>query len=92
MSSYRDYPISPDTSPEAEKVLFDLLAKKSAAEKLEMVCQMSATMRTLAMSGLRDRHPNDTELELKIRLAELLYGADIAAKIAEKLNIPPRHE
>jgi len=70
MGSFRDYPLSRDTSPEAEKVLFQLLARKTPAEKVKMVSQMSATMRTLALSGSRSRHADETELQLKIRLAE----------------------
>jgi len=86
MSSYKDYRLSADTSPEAEEVLFALLGKKSSAEKLHMVSQMIATVRTLAMSGLRQRYPNESDLQLKIRLAELLYGADAAEKIAQRLK------
>lgn len=85
MKSYKDYRLSSDTTPEAEELLFELLAKKSPAEKLQMVCQSSATMRTLAMSGLRERYPQDTNFQLKIRLAELLYGADAAKEIAVRL-------
>ena len=92
MGSYKDYPLSPDTTPEAENLLFELLAKKSPAEKVEMVCQMSATIRTLAMSGLRDRHPAASEAELKVRLAQLLYGDDVAQNIGERLRNSDRHE
>lgn len=85
MKSYKDYRLSSDTMPEAEELLFGLLGKKSPAEKLQMVCQSSATMRTLAMSGLRERYPQDTKPQLKIRLAELLYGAAVASEIAARL-------
>jgi len=91
MGSYKDYPLSADTTPESERLYFELLAKKTPAEKMRMVCQMSATMCTLAMSGLRSRHPTDTEAQLKIRLAELLYGAEIAHEIAERLKNSARH-
>lgn len=40
--SYKDYRISSDTSPEAQQLIFELLAKKSAVEKLHMVAQMNA--------------------------------------------------
>jgi hypothetical protein len=86
MSYYRDYPLSADTTPEAEAFLFQLLAKKSPAEKLQMVGRMNASVRELAMSGLRERHPQDSELQLKIRLAELLYGKQLADAIAQRLN------
>lgn len=91
-NSYKDYRLSSDTTPEAEELFFELLAKKSSAEKLRMLCQTSATMRTLAMSGLRERYPQDDDLQLKIRLAELFYGADVADEIAAKLMSATRNE
>jgi len=78
--------MSRDTSPEAERVYFQLLAKKSSVERLEMVSQLNAAVRALAMSGLRERYPNETEVDLKVRLAELLYGADVAKRIAKGLG------
>lgn len=83
--SYKDYKLSSDTTPAAEELIFKLLAKKSAAERLQMVCQTSAAMRALAMNGLRQRYPQDSEAQLKVRLAELLYGAEVAAAVAERL-------
>ncbi len=86
MSSYKDYRLSFDTTPEAEDLIFKLLDKRSPAERLQMVSQMNATVRTLAMSGLRERYPHDTDAQLRIRLVELLYGVDIADEFAKKLK------
>jgi len=84
--SYKDYPLSMDTSPEAEAFLFAELAKKSAAEKIQMIGQASAAMKTMAMIGLRQRNPEATEHELKIKFVELYYGQDLASEIAENLD------
>jgi hypothetical protein len=84
--SYKDYPISADTTPEAEALLFKLLAKKSPAEKLRMVSRMNAMVRDLSLSGLRQRHPDDDAVQLKVRLAELLYGSAIASNLARKFE------
>jgi hypothetical protein len=85
--SYKDYPLSADTTPEAEQVLFDLLGKKTPAEKLQMVSRMNSTVRSLARAGLRARYPSENDLQLKFRLAELLYGIDVANKIALRLAV-----
>jgi len=69
-----------DTRPEAERVLIDLLRKAPAWRKLEMVGQMNQTVRELALSGLRQRHPNATPEELRRRLADLLLGPELAAR------------
>ncbi len=70
----------PDTSPEAEAVLIDLLRKMPPWRKLELVAQMNATVRMLALAGLRERYPGDPPEKLKRRLADLLLGPELAAK------------
>jgi len=71
----------PDTTPEAERVLLDLLRKASPWRKLELVAQLNATVRTLALSGLRHRHPNASPEELRRRLADMLLGPELAARV-----------
>lgn len=69
-----------DTSPEAEAVLIGLLRQAPAWRKVHMVAQLNQMVRTLALSGLRARHPEDTPQELRRRLADLLLGPDLAAR------------
>lgn len=69
-----------DTSPEAERVLIELWRQAPAWRKLHMVGQMNATVRTLALSGLRQRHPQASEAELRRRLADLLLGPELAGQ------------
>jgi hypothetical protein len=69
-----------DTRPEAEKVLLDLLSQAPAWRKLEMVDQMNRAVRELALSGLRQRYPNAAPEELWRRLADLLFGPELAAQ------------
>jgi hypothetical protein len=70
----------PDTTPEAERVLIELLRRAPAWRKLEMVGQMNQAVRTLALSGLRERYPEATPEELRRRLAGLLLGEELAAR------------
>ncbi len=90
--SYQDYPLSMDTSPEAEAFLFEELAKKSSADKVRMIGQASATMRKMAMIGLRQRNPDATERELKIKFIELLYGSALASEFAKRLTVSHNNE
>lgn len=71
----------PDTRPEAERVQIELLRQAPAWRKLEMVGQMNQTVRTLALSGLRQRYPQATPQELRRRLADLLLGPMLAARV-----------
>ncbi|HLA99307.1 MAG TPA: hypothetical protein VJL34_12700 [Anaerolineales bacterium] len=71
----------PDTHPEAEKVLIDLLRKTSPWRKLEMVGQINAAVKTLMLSGLRERYPNNPPTRLRRRMADLLLGLELAARV-----------
>jgi len=72
--------LSSDTSPEAEQVQIRIWRTMPPWRKLELVAQMNATVRQLALTGLRQRYPNATESELNRRLAGLLLGEELAAR------------
>jgi len=71
----------PDTSPEAEAVLLKLLREAPAWRKLKMVAELNETVRQLALSGLRSRYPQASARELRRRLADILLGPELAAKV-----------
>lgn len=70
-----------DTHPKMEALQIKLLREVSAWRKLEMLAQLNAAARILALSGLRQRHPEANENELRRRLASLLLGDEIAQKV-----------
>lgn len=78
-----------DTSLEAEQVLVQLLRKAPAWRKLEMVSDLNRTLRELVMSELGERHPSKSENELRLLLAERLYGTEVAQAI-EKARLGRR--
>ncbi len=73
--------LSSDTHPEIEALQIELWRKASPTRKMQMLAQMNAFARELAMAGLRSRYPHATEAELRYRLAVLLYGEELARKI-----------
>jgi hypothetical protein len=70
-----------DTSPEIEALQIKLLRQASPARKLALLAQMNATVRALALSGLRTRHPDDPPEIIQRRLADLILGAELASKV-----------
>ena len=50
---------SPDTSPEAERVLLDLLRQAPAWRKLRLVEDTNRAVKDFMMAGLRHRFPQD---------------------------------
>ena len=77
---------SPDTSPEAEKVLIDLWRKASTARKFRMIEDNQRSVLALSLSGLRMRHPHESEQRLRRRLADLVLGPEMAAKVYGPLD------
>ena len=70
-----------DTSPEIEALQVNLLRQASPARKLELLSQMNATVKALALSGLRTRHPEDPPDIIQRRLADLILGEALAQKV-----------
>ena len=52
-----------------------------AWRKLALVGDMNETVRALALAGLRQRHPNDTPAQRRRRLADLMLGPELAARV-----------
>lgn len=71
---------SRDTSPEAERVLFDLLRRATPARKFSLIVDTGRAMQELALCGLRTRHPHDTPARLRRRFADLWLGPELARR------------
>jgi len=70
---------SSDTSPEAERVLIELLRRAPAWRKLRLVEDTNHSVRDLLLAGLRERFPQDPPVVLRRRLADLWLGTTLAA-------------
>jgi hypothetical protein len=71
---------SADTTPDADAVRFERYARMSPAEKAQRVRDLTRAACTLALAGLRGRHPDAAEPELLLRLAALRLGAATVAQ------------
>jgi len=54
--------LSPDTHPEIEQLQIERLRQMPSWRKMALMAEMSQTVRTLALAGLRQRHPDDGPL------------------------------
>ena len=70
-----------DTHPKMEALQIQLWRQANPTRKMEMVAQLNASVRMLALSGLRSRFPKATEAELRRRLAGLLLGEELTLKV-----------
>jgi hypothetical protein len=73
--------VFPDTPPETERVLFAMLREMPPWRKLEMVAQLNRAGRELALAGLQTRYPTATQAELRRRLADIVLGGELAARV-----------
>ena len=62
-----------DTTPEAARVQTDAIRRLAPIERLAEALALSESVRTLALSRLRERYADRTDLEL----VELLAGAPL---------------
>ena len=70
-----------DTHRDAERVQIELMRQAPPWRKLYLLGQLNQTVKQMALSGLRRRHPQATEDELRRRLADLLLGVELAARV-----------
>lgn len=74
-------PYYSDTNAEMEDLQFQLLREVPGWRKMEMLAAMNTAARKLALAGLRRRNPEAGEAELRRRLADVLLGEELAAKV-----------
>lgn len=80
--------MNPDTSPEAEEILLAFWREAPVWKKWERMTQLNRSARLLALAGLRHRHPDASEAELRRRLADLILGPELAALVYGPLPEP----
>lgn len=71
----------PDTHPKMEALQIQLWRQASPTQKMNMLAQLNASARMLALTGLRQHFPQASEAELRRKLADLLLGEDLARKV-----------
>ncbi len=70
-----------DTTPDALTAYVALIAGLSPAGRAARTRDLTLAVNTLALTGLRLRHPESTEQELLLRLAALRLGDDLVERM-----------
>lgn len=70
-----------DTTPEAQRVQYDIYRRMLPARKFQLVFHTYEMGRQLAMAGLRMRHPDVTEEELWRLWAQQHLGQELFEKV-----------
>ena len=70
-----------DTHPKIEQMQIELIRKMPSWKKFATVDDLNETVRTLAISGIKQRHPGATPTEIRRMLADILLGQELARKV-----------
>ena len=70
-----------DTNPRTEALQIELIRRMPSWKRMAMVDGLNETVQALAISGLRQRHPDATPAEIRFMLAELRLGPELARKV-----------
>jgi hypothetical protein len=73
--------LSPDTALDIERIQVEHLRRMPAWRKLALVGEMNRTVQAMALAGLRQRYPDDMPDQRRRRLATLLLGSELAARV-----------
>jgi hypothetical protein len=60
-------PLSLDTTPEAQQMMFELLRRTPGWKRLALTCELIQATRALMLVGLRSRFPKASEEEIRRR-------------------------
>ena len=71
-----------DTSPEQVVEYYRLLRELTPAQRCRAMSAATRRMRMMAEAGIRLREPNATDERVRSELVRLLYGADVAKRLA----------
>ena len=70
-----------DTSHEAHALQRQTFRRMTPQQRVAAAAEMSEEVRALAETGLRSRHPDYSDEEIRLALVEILLGRELAAKV-----------
>ena len=70
-----------DTTGTALARYHQLLRGQAAHERAAQAMSLSSMVRELAAAGIRQRHPDASEDEVRVRLTARLYGRAVAQRL-----------
>lgn len=67
-----------------EALQIEFIRRMPAWKKFAIVDGLNETVKTLAMSGIKQRHPHATPQQIHRMLAELMLGTELACKVYDR--------
>jgi hypothetical protein len=79
--------IPADTTIEAALVQFEICRRMTPERRFEMACEMSDSLRRLATEGVRHRHPEYTEDQVRLASNRLWLGDELFRQVFPGVRI-----
>jgi hypothetical protein len=73
--------INSDTHPELEDLQIQLIQRMPAWKKLAIVDSLNDTIKTLTISGIKQRHPDASPERVHRLMAENMLGVELAQQV-----------
>jgi hypothetical protein len=70
-----------DTHPKMEALQIEIIRRMPAWKKMSGVNGLNEAVKSLAISGIKQRHPNASPEQIHLLLAELMLGKELAQKV-----------
>jgi hypothetical protein len=71
-------------TPRRDRYL-ELLRARTPVERLVQAAELTMAVRRLAEIGIRERHPQAGDAEVRARLVVRLYGRDVARRLHQEV-------
>jgi len=75
-----------DTSPEAKRVMLDLMRRASIEDRIRLAFSLTDMVRTMANAELRRTHPDANESEMRRLMARRYLDPELARAVIAKLD------
>jgi hypothetical protein len=76
-----------DTTPDAARVHLEIIRRLSPERRLELACEMSNNLREVSVSGVRSRHLEYSDEQVRFAVARLMLGDELFRKVHPGIEI-----
>lgn len=70
-----------DTHPKIEQMQIEFIRRMPSWKKFSIVDGLNQAVKTLAITGIKQRNPNATPEQIHRMLADLMLGEELARKV-----------
>jgi hypothetical protein len=78
-----------DTRPEAAAVLFEIYRRMPPLRRFELALEMGEMARSLSDAGVRSRHPDYSDEQVRLAVIRLSLGDDLFREVYPGVDVQP---